>query len=646
MLGNYPAVLASLALFCPLPMLPADLSGQWSGAYEFHNTDSEVRYVDLFAILKSHGKGVTGSVGPHEYEQVKLRNGYVDKSAIAFEVDRGRPGITYFQLTLSGNRMTGRARFGQGSEAQTANVILDRVPALTRPSEAEHLNVSVMEQIKSESFQNSKVMDHAFYLTDLYGPRLTGSPNFKLAGDWVVKKLRDFGLQNVAEEAIPNPYPGWQCERFTIRQLDPVFAPLTGVPLTWSTATPGPVTGEAVAVLPTEADARDPKQFFDRFRGRLRGKFLFIDVPQHLSLPVAPMVVRFTDRDLAGLTKAPVPVTPTGSGISTQRPSQPESAAPIELSTSWLNRPQGFAAQFFQFIQEEGAAALVQEGRRLNDAGVIRAMGVRQGLPPSFVMAAEHYNRIIRLLDHSIPVRLELDLSAEFNDSAAGSFNVVGEILGTSKKDEIVMLGAHLDSWTSGTGATDNAAGCAIVIEALRILRTLNLPMSRTVRAAFWGAEETGPIGGSSAYVESHLADLGAHAMKPEYSKLSVYFNLDSGTGKVRGAYLEGFEGARPVVESWLGPLRDMGVSLIGRRISFGSDQAPFVRAGLPVIYLEQDPLDFEKRTNHTNMDVYDRLQSEELKQASAVLAILVYDAAMREERIPRKPLLPFQLRR
>src|SRR5581483_2741474 len=325
-------------------------------------------------------------------------------------------------------------------------------------------------------------------------------------------------------------------------------------------------------------------------------------------------------------------------------PAAPENT-PIEVSTSWLNRPAGFAAQFFEFLKTEKVGALVQEGRRINAGGTIRAMGVRTGLPPTFVMASEHYNRIARLLEKDVRVRLELDLATRFYDSAPNSFNVVGEIPGTTKREEIVMMGAHLDSWAAGTGATDNAAGCAIVLEALRILQHLNLKMDRTVRAAFWGAEETGPIAGSAAYVKAHFADLEMHTIKPEYNTLSVYFNLDSGTGKIRGAYLEGFEGARPAVEAWFEPFRDLGVTLIGHRISFGSDQAPFLRAGLPVIYAEQDPLDFETRTNHTNMDVYDRLQPDDLKQAATVVAAMVYDAATRNEMIPRKPLLPFQLR-
>src|SRR5581483_6739909 len=386
----------------------------------------------------------------------------------------------------------------------------------------------------------------------------------------------------------------WDAQHLQVQQLEPVFASVPAAPVAWSRGTDGRISGEAIMLVPTVADERDPKKFFDRYRGRLQGEFILIDQPVTFPLPGGPITFRLTYDEIAALTKAPQPVSPPAR-TSAVTPAAPENT-PIEVSTSWLNRPAGFAAQFFEFLKTEKVGALVQEGRRINAGGTIRAMGVRTGLPPTFVMASEHYNRIARLLEKDVRVRLELDLATRFYDSAPNSFNVVGEIPGTTKREEIVMMGAHLDSWAAGTGATDNAAGCAIVLEALRILQHLNLKMDRTVRAAFWGAEETGPIAGSAAYVKAHFADLEMHTIKPEYNTLSVYFNLDSGTGKIRGAYLEGFEGARPAVEAWFEPFRDLGVTLIGRRISFGSDQAPFLMAGLPVIYAEQDPLDFETR--------------------------------------------------
>jgi carboxypeptidase Q len=620
-----------------------DIVGEWSGAYEFSTAGKSVRYEDLLIILRADAGTIVGSAGPHEYEQYQIDKVRITGDTATFELYRGRAGTTYFSVSFSGDRANGMARIERQSGSQVAAVVLDRVPVAPVITEAEPVDLKVMEQIRQEALTRSKVMEHAYYLSDLYGPRLIGSRNFKAAGDWLTKWLSALGLENIKEEAIPNAYPGWESRRFTIQQLEPTFAPLIGAPLAWSAATPGRISGDAVIMIPTIADSRAPEQFFSRYRGKLRGKLVFIDAPQKLVLPTTPAAHRLTDDEIARLTKAPEPLPPP-TRTNVQSVSLPDDT-PVELSTAYLNRPEGFVAQVFEFLKGERVAALVQEGRRINEAGTVRAMGARPGLPPAFVLASEHYNRIVRLVEHGTPVRLELDLETQLYDSAPNSFNVVGEIPGTQKNDEVVMLGAHLDSWTAGTGATDNAAGCAIVMETLRILKQLNLKMDRTVRAAFWGAEETGPIGGSTAYVKAHFADLDAHVIKPDYDKLSVYFNLDSGTGKIRGVYLEGFEGLRPAVETWLQPFKDLGVNLIGRRISFGSDQAPFVRAGLPVIYPEQDPLDFETRTNHTNMDTYDRLQDDDLREAAAIMAALVYDAATNKERMPRKALLPFQIR-
>ena len=635
----FASILITLPLYASRQQT-ADVLGEWSGAYQFARPDNSLRYEDLFVILRTENGKIVGSVGPHKYEQYRTDEIRVTGDTVTFDLHRGRAGTTHFSISFSGDRANGRAGIERETGREEAAIVLDRVPRSSVVTEPGSVDPGVMELIRKEALTHSKVMEGAYYLSDLYGPRLTGSRNFKAAGDWLTTWLSKLGLERVVEEAIPNPYLGWEAKRFTIQQLEPTFAPLIGAPLAWSAPTPGRISGEAVMMTPTIADSRAPAQFFNRYRGKLRGKFVLIDAPQRLALPTTSLVSRLTEDDIARLTKAPDPLPP---------PPQPVALpddTPFELSTSWLNKPQGFAAQVFEFLKAEHIAALVQEGRRLNEAGIVRAMGARAGLPPTFVMASEHYNRIARLIAHASPVRLELDLAIQSYDSAPNSFNVVGEIPGEKKKDEIVMVGAHLDSWAAGTGATDNAAGCAIVMEAMRIVKQLNLKMDRTVRAAFWGAEETVPIGGSSAYVKAHFADLDAGLMKTDYDKLSVYFNLDSGTGKIRGVYLEGFEGLRPAVETWLRPLQDLGVTLIGRRISYGSDHAPFVRAGLPVIYPEQDPLDFETRTNHTNMDTYDRLQEDDLKQAAAVTAALVYDAATSKENVPRKPLLPFVLRR
>jgi len=498
----------------------AEMAGDWSGAYEFRSGGQAATYSDLLVVLRRGAEHLTGSAGPHEYEQYGIDNVKEAGETLSFEVYRGEESNTYFSLSFSGDHATGKARIERASGTQIADVVLDRIPNSPMVLKSEHVDLTVIEQIRREGLERSQVMDGAYHLTDQYGPRLAGSRNFKLAGDWLVKRLSEIGLMHIMEEPIPNPYPGWECERFTIQQLEPTFAPLLGAPLAWATGTPGRVSGEAVILTPTIADSRNPTNFFDRYRGRLHGKFVLIDQPQPLTLPIAPIVSRLTDAELLELTKAQQPIPPPARAAR-QTPGQPENTV-IELSTSWLNHPTGFVAQLFEFLKTEKVAALVQEGKRLNAGGVVRAMGVRTDLPAAFVMASEHYNRIARLLQHAVPVRLELDLSSRFYDSSPNSFNVIGEIPGTRKKDEIVMLGAHLDSWAAGTGATDNAAGCAIVLEALRILKRLNLKMDRTVRAAFWGAEETGPIAGSTAYVKAHFADLESRSMKPEYNKLST----------------------------------------------------------------------------------------------------------------------------
>jgi len=327
----------------PLIATAAELTGQLSGAYEFRNVDNSIRYEDLLVILELRRGVLAGSIGPHEYEQYQISNARFNESSVIFEVDRGRIGSTFFTLAFSpnGDRLQGKARFERASRSETADVILDRVPTTPSAATADRVDFDVIQRIRAEGMTNSQVMDHAFYLTDVYGPRLTGSRNFKQAGDWAVRRLRELGLQNVTEELIPNPYLGWQCTRFTIQQLEPVFASLIGAPLAWSTGTGGVAVGDAVSFVPTERDRRDPKQFFDRFRGKLKGKFLLIDVPQALRLPSAPLVSRLTDDEIADLTRAAAPAAPVASS-SVANEAPPSLSSLIELPTSWLNRPQGF----------------------------------------------------------------------------------------------------------------------------------------------------------------------------------------------------------------------------------------------------------------------------------------------------------------
>ena len=299
----------------------------------------------------------------------------------------------------------------------------------------------------------------------------------------------------------------------------------------------------------------------------------------------------------------------------------------------------------YRFLREEAVLAVFAADRR-GSGGVVFAEGVRSGdpdspvPPPVVVLAPESYARIVRLVGKNVRVRAGLDVKVKFQDTDLDAFNVVAEIPGGRKKDEIVMLGAHLDSWHGGTGATDNAAGCAVVLEAVRILKSLNLRLDRTVRVALWSGEEQGLLG-SRGYVKNHFADPVTMAVKPEHARLSGYFNLDNGAGKIRGVYLQGNDAMRPVFEAWLLPFKDLGVEAISIRNTFGTDHKPFDAVGLPAFQFIQDPLDYETRTHHSDMDVADRVPPGDLMQAAVVMASCVYQAANRPALLPRKPLPP-----
>jgi Zn-dependent M28 family amino/carboxypeptidase len=278
----------------------------------------------------------------------------------------------------------------------------------------------------------------------------------------------------------------------------------------------------------------------------------------------------------------------------------------------------------------DGGTVFAQSGGSYD---VKRPVGI-----PAAALTPEHYNRIARLVEHKIPVKLQFNIQNELFENDLDSVNVIAEIPGNRQKDEIVMLGGHLDSWQGGTGATDNAAGCAVVMEAARILKSLNLPMDRTVRMALWSGEEEGEFG-SRAYVKEHFADRETMKLKPEHAKLAGYFNLDNGTGKIRGIYLQGNDMARPIFQAWLAPFHDLGATAVSIRNTGGTDHQSFDAVGLPGFQFVQDPMEYDSRTHHSNMDVYDHIQAGDLMQASAILASFVYDAAMRDELLPRKPL-------
>ncbi|HEY3457308.1 MAG TPA: M20/M25/M40 family metallo-hydrolase [Bryobacteraceae bacterium] len=492
----------------------------------------------------------------------------------------------------------------------------------------ETTDLSIVNRIKAEAFQNSQVMDHLFYLSDVYGPRLTNSPGYRAAADWVMERLREYGLRNVKAEKWGPFGQSWKLTRFSGHMLAPQYQPLIGMPLAWTASTKGVVSGEPVlAPLRSEAD-------FERFKGQLRGKIVLIMDAKNIEMSTAPLAHRFTDEELFSRAKAPDP--------SRLGPAAPAARAQREAAAAFRKKRN-------QFLRDEGALVVLQYSSK-GDGGTVfaQAGGSREVEdpipPPTVALTPEHYNRIARLIAHQIPVKLEFDVESEMITDQSDSFNVVGEIPGHGKKDELVMLGGHLDSWHGATGATDNGTGCAVAIEAVRILEALHVPLDRTVRIALWGGEEQGLLG-SKAYVQEHFARRDKMQLGPEYNKLSAYYNDDNGTGRFRGIAVGGNDMAKPIFEKWLAPFHDLGATAITgetaapTREPGGTDFTSFTWIGLPGFGFLQDPIEYDTRTHHSNMDFYDRVQPGDLMQAAAIEAWFVYNTAMRKDMMPRIPM-------
>ena len=500
----------------------------------------------------------------------------------------------------------------------------------------EKVDLYTVNRIKAEEFQNSKVMENAFYLADVYGPRLTGSPGLKAAGEWAVRRMTEWGIANPNLEKWGPFGRGWTCVHFSGQQKEPQFTPLVGFARPWSPGTNGPVSGDPIMVsLKTDAD-------LDKFKGKLKGKIVLLEDPAPLVSETEPDLKRFTEAELASEMMAPDP--------SARSPF----ANPIPLVPGQPRRPAGqpfdraarekFRDKVNQFLVDEGVLVTLTPSYRATSGVVFGAAAGSQDPkkplpPPSVALEVEQYNRIARLIEKKIPVTLEFDIQNKFLDETQDSFTVTGELPGTTKKDELVMLGAHLDSWTGGTGATDNGAGSAVVLEALRILKTLDLKMPRTVRLALWTGEEQGLLG-SRAYVKEHFADREDDgSSNPSMAVFPAYFNLDNGTGKIRGVYLQGNDMMRPIFQAWLDPFKDYSASTVTIRNTGGTDHQSFDAVGLPGFQFIQDPLDYGSQTHHSSADVFDHLQASDLMEASAIMAAVVYDAATRDEMLPRKPL-------
>jgi hypothetical protein len=535
-----------------------------------------------------------------------------------------------------------------------AVLLLLALPALSQ----EHIDLGIVDRVKAEAFERSKVMETLRNLTDVHGPRLTGSPGFDDAARWAMGELKGYGLENVHLEKWGPFGRAWSLEQASLELIEPRYAQLTAVPLAWSASSNGPVTAELV-LAPLRVSFRDgPKKSAEalqayraKWTGKLRGKILLLSNPKVPGPQTDPQFRRYTAAELADMANAP---EPAAKKVARKLDELEWPEDPAEMGRFFGSLPNALMEQLYdlydqtladrgEFFAKEGVAGVLLEDDRAHEgmlfgeaAGGFKAAGTPA--PPTFVVTAEQYNRIARLVDKKNPARVRLSLKATTSDRDMDGLNIVGEIPGGDRKDEIVMIGAHFDSWHSGTGATDNGAGSAVMIEVVRILKALNLKLDRTVRIALWGGEEQG-LFGSRAYVKEHFADPKTMRVTAEFAKLSGYFNLDNGSGKIRGVYLQGHEAMRPIFDAWLAPFRDLGVTTVSIRNTGGTDHLSFAAVGLPGFQFIQDPLDYGSITHHSDMDTWDHAVPEDLMQASAVIATLVYQTAARKEMLPRREL-------
>jgi carboxypeptidase Q len=484
----------------------------------------------------------------------------------------------------------------------------------------EPANQEVIARIKTEGFQHSQVMETLSWLSDVYGPRLSGSDNLRKAGEWARDQMTRWGLTNAALEPYDATFRGWTVDHFELAMTEPQYMRIYGYPAAWSPATPTPVVGTPVLV-----EVRS-KEDFEKYRGKLRGAIVMNGKPTIGDIGFEPEAKRLTDEELS---KEAGEINP-GNPVSLKKEEQD------------FNKQLDRLVEVLKFFASEGVAAVITPSSIREDVRVSGYYDQKWRAPfPSFVFSREHYGRIMRLLEKKQPVKLALSLAAKFTDNVQG-FNVVAEIPGTDPQigKQVVMLGGHLDSWHTGTGATDNGAGCAAAMEAVRILEAIGVKPRRTIRVALWTGEEQDYFG-SQGYVTKHFGDVSSDARKPEHALLAAYFNLDNGSGRIRGVNLQGNEAARPIFDAWLAPFKYLQAATVTTSNTGGTDHMPFNAVGLPGFQFIQDPLNYESRTHHSSLDVYEEAIPDDLKQASVIMASVVYHAAMRDEMMPRPVPLP-----
>jgi hypothetical protein len=586
-----------------------------------------------------------------------------------------------------------------------------------------------LSRIRDEGLNHSQVMATLSYLSDVIGPRLTGSPNLARANQWTRDQMTKWGLSNAHLEAWGSFGRGWSLKRFSAQVIAPQDIPLIAFPKAWSPGFDQPITADVVYI-----EAKTEKDL-EKYKGKLKGAIVLYSPPRETQLRFDPLALRIGDSELLTLANSqggspPPPgivrsntgaerrellapaaanrelLAPVGTPGASPAPSTaPAAARSTSRPTTRPNRRfDPVARVLYRFLASEGAAAVFTPSSQgdggtffVAQATVPTTQPFRQGGPPGpqpwsinapamlpqVTVAVEHYNRMVRMIQAGEKLKINVDLQVQYHTADPMAYNTIAEIPGSDLKDQIVMIGAHMDSWHSGTGATDNGAGVAATMEAVRIIKALKLQPRRTIRIALWTGEEEG-IFGSKAYVAKHFGKFEDASTRPtsrpttvallstaktapstspsstlnppsssssrpirparhfipgpEYNNLSVYFNLDNGAGKIRGIYLQGNEAARPILRHWLAPFADVGAETISLADTGGTDHLSFDAIGLPGFQFIQDPLEYWSRTHHSNQDVFDRVPAEDMKQASTILATFIYDAAMADEKFPRKP--------
>jgi len=483
----------------------------------------------------------------------------------------------------------------------------------------ENVDMQMMQKIKEEEKNNSQISMIAHNITDVCGPRLTNSPGYNRALDWVTGICKQWGLQNAGREAWGEFGKGWSSERATLSMKLPYYENIIAYPVPWCKSTAKSITSELFMLNDLDS------AIIDKAGDSLRGKIVMLK-PSSTDIPDAfkAYATRYADTALNNL--------PDDYMVT---------RAQIESYLPYIKKEYYTTL----YLEKKGAVGLLRSSRQSRDGTVFVYGGAGyakgyQSTLPEMKISREDYLKMTRLVEDHKKVTLEMDVQTTFYDKDLTGYNVVAEIPGTDPtlKSEVVMLGGHLDSWAAGTGATDNGAGCIVTLEAMRILKTLNIQPRRTIRIALWGGEEQG-LYGSLGYVKKHFGDPATMQLKPEQSKITAYYNLDNGSGKIRGIYLQNNEGARNIFKAWLAPFAEMGATGITSSNTGSTDHISFDAVGIPAFQFIQDPLEYETRTHHSNMDTYDHLVIEDMQQAAMLMAAFVYNTAMRNDMLPRKPL-------